>query len=217
VASFSSHLTLNPGKDGSSADALLRIGLLRSQGITALCDSLIESADAFRQSRGSQGPKRRVIVLLSDGDDNYSLHSLDGAIAAAQKSDVVIYAISAHNPGLMYPGDAALERITSETSGRFFLLKKFEQSPRAFAEIEQEIRSQYSVTFRPFEQTCGYRSLRIEPGDRLLRARSRQILWGMSVNPAFGSRFSALGSSFRMAGKKAFTAEFAKAPWRTQG
>lgn len=178
VASFSTHLTLDPSQDASSPDTLLRIGMLRSQGVTALYDSLYESAAAFRNSEPERFPNRRVLVLLSDGDDNYSLHSLDSAIAAAQKADMIIYAISAHDPRLVYRGDPVLERITSETGGRLFIVKKFEHSVQAFAQIEQEIRSQYSVTFRPAERSCGYHSLRVEPGDRSLHARSRTGFYG---------------------------------------
>lgn len=178
VASFSTHLTLDPTQDASSPQTLLKIGMLRSQGLTALYDSLCESAAAFRAYDGEQSASRRVLVLLSDGDDNYSLHSLDSAIAAAQKSSVVIYAISAHNPGTFNEGDAILQKITAETGGRFFAVKKFQYSGKAFAEIEQEIRGQYTVTFRANGDVCGYHTLRVEPADHTLRARSRSGFYG---------------------------------------
>jgi Ca-activated chloride channel family protein len=178
AASFSTHLTFDPNQDASSPQAILKIGLLRSQGLTALYDSLYESAAAFRAYDGEQSASRRVLVLLSDGDDNYSLHSLGAAIAAVQKSNVIIYAISAHNPGLIHAGDAALERICSETGGRFFVVNKFEESEKVFAEIEQEIRGQYSVRFRASRDACGYHTLRVEPADHTLRARSRAGFYG---------------------------------------
>jgi Ca-activated chloride channel family protein len=177
VASFATHLALDSAKDASSPDSLLRIGMLHSAGLTALYDSLFESASAFREY-GEDSPSRRVLVLLSDGDDNYSLHSLDSAIAAAQKSNIVIYAITAHKANRFYRGDAVLQKITAETGGRFFVIKKFDESGKVFAEIEQEIRSQYSVTFRPAGDVCGYHSLRVEPGQPSLRARSRAGFYG---------------------------------------
>ena len=178
AASFSTHLTFDPTQDASSPQALLKLGMLRSQGVTALYDSLYESAAAFRAYDGEQSASRRVLVLLSDGDDNYSLHSLAAAIAAAQKSNVVIYAIAAHDPRRFNEGDAVLQKITAETGGRFFLVKKFEQAEKAFAEIEQEIRGQYTVTFRASGDTCGYHTLRVEPTDHALRARSRAGFYG---------------------------------------
>ncbi len=173
LASFSTHLTFDPAQDASSPQTMLNIGLLRSQGLTALYDSLYESAAAFRAYNGERSATRRVLVLLSDGDDNYSLHSLDATIASVQKSNVIIYAIAAHHPRLFYRGDAILERICADTGGRFFVVKKFEDSEKVFAQIEQEIRSQYSVMFRTGGNGCGYHTLRIEPKDRSLRARSR--------------------------------------------
>ena len=178
VASFSTHLSFDPAQDASSPQTMLKIGLLRSQGLTALYDSLYESAAAFRAYDQEQAAARRVLVLLSDGNDNYSLHSLDAAIAAAQKSNVIIYAISAHHPRWFVAGDAVLERTCSETGGRFFVVRKFEESERAFAEIQQEIRSQYTVTYRTTGDACGYHTLRIEPRERSLQARSRAGFYG---------------------------------------
>jgi Ca-activated chloride channel homolog len=178
VASFSNHLKVDPAKDASSPETLLRIGMLHSQGLTALYDSLYESAAAFREYDGEQSPSRRVLVLLSDGVDNYSLHTLGAAIAAAQQSNVVIYAITAHDPRLVRPGDSSLKKMTEDTGGRMFVVKKFEQSEQAFAEIEQEIRGQYTVTFRPSAEACGYHSLRVQPEDQALRARSRAGFYG---------------------------------------
>jgi Ca-activated chloride channel homolog len=179
LASFSTRLALDAGADASSPETLRRvISMLRSDGLTALYDSLYETASMFSTRNPDRTPTRRVIVLLSDGDDNYSLHSLQDAIAAAQKSDLVIYAIAAHNPNFIYPGDPVLEELTKETGGRLFIVKKYEQSEKVFAEIEQEIRSQFTVTFHPAGNTCGYHSLRVEPADRSLRARSRTGFYG---------------------------------------
>ena len=178
VASFSTHLTFDPSEDASSPHTMRQIGLLRSEGPTALYDSLYEGAAAFLAFNRERSNTRRVVVLLSDGDDNYSLHSLEDAIAAAQKSNLTIYAIAAHNPQLLYRGDGVLERMCSETGGRFFVVKTFEESGKAFAAMEQELRSQYTVNFRGSRDNCGYHTLRIELKDQLLRARSRAGFYG---------------------------------------
>jgi len=173
AASFSTHVVMDANDDAASSDTMLRISSLHASGITALYESLYESAAEFRHDDKDHTSNRRVIVLLSDGVDNYSLHSLDSAIAEAQRADLVIYAIAAHDPHLVGRGDAVLDKITSQTGGRFFVVKKFEQSASVFSQIEQEIRSQYSVTFRPPESACGYHSLRVEVQDPSLHARSR--------------------------------------------
>ena len=178
VVVFSTRTETDLGGDASSPETMRRIGMLQSSGLTALFDSICKVAELLPARERENSPTRRVLVLLSDGDDTYSLHSLDGAIAAAQRSDLVIYAITAHNPKDVHWGDSNLARLTEATGGRVFFLKKYEQSEKVFAEIEEEIRAQYTVTFRPAGNTCGYHNVRVEPSDRGVRARSRAGFYG---------------------------------------
>jgi len=178
VVAFSTHASIQLGENASAPEKLRLIGDLHSSGLTALFDSICEAAARIPTYDQKTALTRRVMVLLSDGDDNYSLHSLPDAIAAAQKSDVVIYAISPHDPRLPQPGNANLEELTAATGGRVFFLKKYEKAPEAFAQIEHEIRSEYAVTFHPEGKLCGFHSVGVEPTDTNQRARSRQGFYG---------------------------------------
>jgi VWFA-related protein len=178
VVAFSTHASIQLGANASAPEKLRLIGDLHSSGLTALFDSIREAAARIPAYDDGTTLTRRVLVLLSDGDDNYSLHSLRDAIAAAQQSDVVIYAISPRDPRLMQPGNANLEALTTATGGRVFFLKKYEQSPEVFAQIEREIRSEYAVTFHPAGKLCGFHSVRIEPTDSNQHARSREGFYG---------------------------------------
>jgi VWFA-related protein len=178
VVAFSTHASTQLGANASALEKLHLIGDLHSSGLTALFDSLCEAAARIPAYDQGTTRTRRVLVLLSDGDDNYSLHSLQDAIAAAQKSDVVIYAISPRDPRFLEPGKANLEVLTAATGGRVFFLKKYEKSPEAFGQIEQEIRSEYAITFHPEGKLCGFHSVRVEPTDGKLRARSREGFYG---------------------------------------
>jgi len=178
VVAFSTHASTQLGENASAPEKLRLIQDLHSSGLTALFDAIREAAAHIPTYDHGATPTRRVLVLLSDGDDNYSLHSLRDGIAAAQQSDVVIYAIAPHDPKHPQPGDANLEELTGATGGRVFYLKKYEQSPEAFAQIEREIRSEYAVTFHPEGSLCGFHSVRIEPTDSNLRARSREGFYG---------------------------------------
>jgi len=178
VVAFSTHVSMELGTNASAPEKLRLIEDLHSSGLTALFDSICEAAAHIPVYDQGTTLTRRVLVLLSDGDDNYSLHSLQDAITAAQKSDVVIYAISPRNPRLLQPGNADLEALTAATGGRVFFLKKYQQSPQVFAQIEREIRSGYAVTFLPQGKLCGLHSVRVEPTDSNLRARSREGFYG---------------------------------------
>jgi hypothetical protein len=106
------------------------------------------------------------------------MHSLNDAIEAAQKSDLVVYAIAAHKPSEYRSGDANLKKLAEATGGRVFFLKKYEQSDKVFVELEQEIRAQYTVTFRLAGDSCGYHSTRVEPRDGTLQVRARAGFYG---------------------------------------
>ncbi len=176
VVAFSTHSQVETGVDPASPATLRHLEKLRSAGLTSLFDSICDAVGLFPATE--QAPVRRVLVLLSDGDDNYSRHSLGEAVEAALGSDVVIYAITPHNPKQEHWGDDNLVALTNATGGRVFFLKNYEQSEKAFAEIEQEIRARYTATFRPTGSTCGFHSLRIEPTDISLRIRSRTGFYG---------------------------------------
>jgi Ca-activated chloride channel family protein len=178
VVAFSTHASIQLGANVSASEKLRLIGDLHSSGLTALFDSICEATARIPAYDQGTTRTRRVLVLLSDGDDNYSLHSLQDTIAAAQKSDVVIYAISPRDPRLLEQGRANLEVLTAATGGRVFFLKKYEKSPEVFAQIEREIRSEYAVTFHPEGKLCGFHSVRVEPADRNLRTRFREGFYG---------------------------------------
>jgi len=178
VAAFSTRASIQLGENASAPEKLRLIEDLHSSGLTALFDSIREATARIRAYDRGTTLTRRVLVLLSDGDDNYSLHSRQDAITAAQQSDVAIYAIAPHDPKHPEPGDANLEELAAATGGRVFYLKKYEQSPAAFAQIEREIRSEYAVTFHPEGQVCGFHSVRVEPTDSSLHARSREGFYG---------------------------------------
>ncbi len=104
----------------------------------------------------------RAIVVLTDGNDTHSLHALPDVIAAAQKNEIQIYALTVHKRGLRLAGDAILQRLADETGGGFFVAQSAREMQGAFAEIEQQMRSQYYVSFPPQQSTPGFHALRVE-------------------------------------------------------
>jgi VWFA-related protein len=144
-------------------------------GQTALYDAIYAAAHDDLMTVKEPQPVRRVIILLSDGEDNYSRHSLDDAIAAAQLSDVSIYSVTVHPARAFYQGDGILAALADATGGRAFVLPNLKRLDSVFSEIQDELRSEYLVSFHPAARDrCGYHSLWVATRDRRLHVRARQ-------------------------------------------
>ncbi len=170
-----------------SSDAPLvraALGALRPSGQTAMFDAMIRVIDEARQQqRDDPRPARGVFLLLTDGEDNFSLHTLDDVIAAAQRADVVVYTINSHRLRLIFPGDPVLQRLADSTGGRAFLLPSYSRIGNVFPQLESELGAQYTVTFRPRDTADRRRPhrLRVEvnaPAKVQVRARRGYYLSG---------------------------------------
>jgi VWFA-related protein len=90
---------------------------------------------------------RRVLIIVSDGQDNFSEHSRDEALAMAQKAEAIIYAISTNWTGIPSRGDKVLKYLASETGGRAFYPFKASDLAVDFQRISHELRNQYSLAY----------------------------------------------------------------------
>ena len=168
VASFAAR-----ARDLGSAQLLnTGLGPLKAEGQTALYDAIYE---ACRRWGNSGIQERRVIVLLSDGEDTWSRHALRDTIDMAVRSDVSIYAITAHKRRVHYTGDDVLLEMAEATGGKAFMVPRYDDLARVFAAIEQDIQAHYVVGFRPTGDSGlqGYHSvaIRIRNVDARVRAR----------------------------------------------
>jgi VWFA-related protein len=149
---------------------------LQDGGGTALYDAVYQaSKDKFLKDRPDR-PVRKAIVVVSDGEDNQSEHTRAQAIEMAQRAEVIIYAISTDDSGLILRGDRVLEQLASATGGRAFFPFKIKDITRSFAAIEDELRSQYIVSYRPadFDADGRYRSIEISAFKKDLQVRARK-------------------------------------------
>jgi len=200
-----------------------------SFGGTVLYDALFLAADEV--AKGQTG--RKVIVLFSDGVDRSSKVSLQRAIEAAQRSDLLVYCVYAAPqreedrdsarpspgpypgggypgggyprfpgggypggyPGGPYPGGGyprggrrvpegvpaeskeegkkVLRQIAEETGGRFFELSKKMNAAKIYAQIEEEMRHQYSLSYTPDAAAGGYHKLHVTTRNPELTVRTR--------------------------------------------
>jgi Ca-activated chloride channel homolog len=148
-------------------------GTLRARqlgGQTALYDALVAAAGMLR----SRAPARRVLILLSDGEDNYSRGTLAEAMAALQQANIAVYAITVHSARLEYPGDRVLGQLAGATGGRAFLLRNYMGFSRVLTGVEGELRGQYMVGFRPVGglDAGEFHAVKIVAPGAVIRARS---------------------------------------------
>src|SRR5208337_2904618 len=98
---------------------------------------------------------RKVLVLVTDGEDQGSKTNLQESIEAAEKADVIIYSIVLSDPefyslmGGTYHGDARVRKLARETGGRAIRVRTIEQIGQAFEQIARELRAQYLLGYSP--------------------------------------------------------------------
>ncbi len=171
-----SHLT----QDFTDQVPLLAAGVARlgNGGGTALYDAIYKACKEklLHDQSQSDHPIRKAIVILSDGEDNQSEHTREQAIEMAERAEVLIYAISTDDSGLILRGDKVLEDLASATGGRAFFPYKMKDITRSFAAIEDELRSQYDVSYKPtdFDADGRYHSIEITSVKKDLQVRARR-------------------------------------------
>jgi VWFA-related protein len=157
---------------------LLAAGVQRltNGGGTALYDAVYKACKERLLREHSDHPIRKAIVILSDGEDNQSEYTRAQAIEMAQRAEVLIYAISTDDSGLILRGDKVLEDLASATGGRAFFPYKMKDITHSFAAIEDELRSQYDVSYKPsdFDADGRYRSIEITALKKDLQVRARR-------------------------------------------
>jgi Ca-activated chloride channel family protein len=149
---------------------------LHDGGGTALYDAIYHACHDKLLRQQSERPVRKALIVLSDGDDNQSEYTLMQAVEMAQRAEVIIYAISTDDSGLILRGDKNLEKLAAATGGRSFFPFKMKDIKNSFAAIEDELRSQYVVSYHPadFNADGRYRTIEISALKKDLQVRARQ-------------------------------------------
>jgi VWFA-related protein len=119
---------------------------------------------------------RKAIVVISDGADQGSRYSIDEAIAAAHKSDAIIYGIY-YVDNYNYIGDeGALKKMARETGGRSFRIGGKTTLNEVFRQIQEEMRSQYALGYTPTNpvKDGSFRKLEIKTANKDLKVQARR-------------------------------------------
>jgi VWFA-related protein len=152
------------------------IGHMQDGGGTALYDAIYSSCKEKMMRDDSDRPVRRALIIVSDGEDNQSEHTLGQAIYMAERAQVIIYTISTDDSGLILRGDKVLEQISNATGGRAFFPFKMKDIKSSFSAIEDELRSQYVISYHPadFDPDGRFRSIEITSLKKDLQVRARR-------------------------------------------
>jgi Ca-activated chloride channel homolog len=130
-------------------------------GSTAIWDSIwVTAADVLGPAPEKT---RRAIILLSDGYNTSGQKKLEEAVLAAQKAEAVIYSVGIGDNFYSGVDEGALKKISERTGGRAFFPRDERQLREAFKQIEEEMRSQYLLSYEPNNQALdgSYRKIEI--------------------------------------------------------
>ena len=134
---------------------------------------MIESKPTSSESDNAS--VHRVILVLTDGDDTDSLHTLNDVMAAAQRSEIQIYALNIHSKRVFTRGDGVLQRLADSTGGQLYIASSAKELAEVFAQIGRNLRTQYFISFPAPQAAPGYHSLRVEVrNSRALAVHARQ-------------------------------------------
>ncbi|MGH9524683.1 MAG: VWA domain-containing protein [Terriglobales bacterium] len=152
------------------------VRMLRPGGGTALYDALYFACRDKLMKAGGDTAVRKAIILISDGNDNQSRVTREEAIEMAQKAEVIVYTISTNVSGVKERGDRVLERISDATGGRAFFPFKIQDVSDAFSAIQDELRSQYALAYKPadFRSDGRFRSIDILADKKNMHIRARK-------------------------------------------
>jgi Ca-activated chloride channel family protein len=152
------------------------VRMLRPGGGTAMYDAIYYACRDKLLKENAGTATRKAIILLSDGEDNQSRVTREEAVEMAQRAEVIVYTISTNTSGLKLRGDKVLERFADATGGRAFFPFKISDVANAFSEIQDELRSQYAVSYVPadFKKDGRYRSIDITAPAKKEKVRARK-------------------------------------------
>jgi len=194
------------GDTGALRDQIVRT---RAGGGTAIYDAVYTACEKElshppRPPGDQPDVVRRVMILISDGDDNLSNHTRAEAIEMAQRTSVVIYTISTStqwvslsqtDPSKMNDrkyhktdGDQILEDLANQTGGRAFFPYHVDDLDVSFQDIGDELRNQYSIAYAPTNSILDgrYHKIRIEtPDHKGFQVRARR---GYFARPNIGAQ-----------------------------
>jgi len=195
VVGVNSSVLLVQDFSGDQTQISHAINELAPGGGTALWDAVAFGAEKLRERAEAQ-PVARVLIVISDGEDNASSATLKEAIASAQRGEVAIYTVSTRDSiqedASAELGDHALRTMSELTGGTAFIPGSIRGLKGSLAELQQVIRGRYLVSYKPagFQRDGRYREIDIqaEKDGRKLKVYARKGYYAGVAQPASEAR-----------------------------
>jgi Ca-activated chloride channel family protein len=153
------------------------LGRLERGDATAMYDAIYLASQRLRDTRAGDG-RRRVIVMITDGENTTHSGSYVSALEQAQRAAAMIYAliiVPIHNDaGRNTGGEHALIQMANDTGGKYYYVEDKQDLAPAFQHVSDDLRTQYTLAYyapqRGGDRT-GFRRIEIRLKDPALRAR----------------------------------------------
>jgi VWFA-related protein len=178
VVNFNEHVSFGLPADKPFTDQAgqLQVALSRitANGETALYDAVAAAIEHLKKGNRD----KKVLIVVSDGGDNASKHTLDHVLAMAGQSDAIIYTIDIYVEEDPDRNPNALKHLAKATGGEAFLVESLPEVIPICERIAHDIRSQYTLAYAPAnrKQDGTYRVIQVKakaPGNGRLAVRTR--------------------------------------------
>ncbi len=159
------------------------IDKIKAHGATRMYDAIFSVCEEKMMSGATTG-RRRVMVVITDGDDTESDRTLQDAIEIAQRSETAVYVISTKSGGFFgvqagtvdRKEDKDLKRLAEDTGGRAFFTAEVIELEKSLTQITRELRNQYMIAYEPTNNNYDGKERRIEvklPNHKGLKVRTK--------------------------------------------
>lgn len=163
------------------------MSIVPSKEPTAFFDALVESA--IYLGKMADAGSRRVLVVISDGEENYSQYNtLSNALQELQKNDCLFYSINPSGSAMnlnkvSLKGQSVMESMSAQTGGKAFVPEKIEDLEAVFRQIAEELQAQYLLGYYSSDERVdgGFRRITVRARRTDLRVRSRQGYYAPKV------------------------------------
>jgi len=168
VIGFNDVAQVAQGLTGNVSKLTMALRELENGGATAIYDAVLRACQILQETR-DVAPARKVLILITDGDDNQSVSSENDAIDVAVRANAVVFVVftavvddNSSPPPSHY---RLMKKLAEETGGEILLGDKKSRLQKAFEKIETTLRSQYMIAYKPpagFLPDGSYRKIKLE-------------------------------------------------------